>query len=54
MRLVDKFGEDVTNLMDLEPYIHFVEDHNGRKSPITRIVYGLNRIEIEWSDSFAD
>lgn len=50
MRIVDKFGENVTNLVDLEPYHHFVEAYNGKRSPVTRVIYGANRIEIEWGD----
>ena len=67
MRIVDKFGETVEKLEDLEPWCHSVE-HNGEKTPILRITYisaipkgvvdwlpegRLAGIKIEW-DEHAD
>lgn len=64
MRIVDKFGETVEKLEDLEPGCHFVE-HDGVRSPIMAIEYGaaipsgvsdsipkgrLAYIKIEWDD----
>lgn len=49
MRIIDRFGEDVTNLVLVEPYTNFIEI-NSKKHPITRVVYGYSRFEIEWGD----
>lgn len=38
MRIVDKFGNTVENLEDLQPWCHYVE-HVGEKNPIQRITY---------------